>query len=74
MKKLLYPILWLLDMFKYSSHLDMQRFNTSGYDPYDFTQDLTYGVEPPLYWKKMAKKVDDKLENPKNPTNSFGPK
>lgn len=72
MKKLFYPILWLLDMFNFSCYLEIQRFNKSGYDPYDFTQELTYGVEPPLYVQKLERVLFPEVV--KNPSNNTGPR
>ena len=42
LKVLLNPIIWLINFFMYTSHLDLQRFNKEGYDRYDFSKDIKY--------------------------------
>jgi len=39
--KILNPIIWLFNMFKYFAHVDMQRLNDE-YEAYDFNQDTKY--------------------------------
>ena len=38
--KLLNPLVWLVNMFMYLSHLESQRGNS--YQPYDFSKDFKY--------------------------------
>jgi len=40
--KIFNPIIKGLNLFMYMSHLEGQRNNSSGYDPYDFSKDIKH--------------------------------